>query len=135
MPRIMADHNVEGHLQVLLTIWSSSAWGDVWRGIGCDLESFERLGIAPDTSDTDLWEVCQTHEIVLLTGNRNAEGADSLEAAIASLGTARSLPVITIGDPDRLLRDRDYAQRVAAQVLEYLLDLENLRGTGRLYVP
>ena len=135
MPRIMADHNVEGHLQVLLTIWSSAAWGDVWRGIGCDLESFERLGIAPDTSDTDLWEVCQAHEIVLLTGNRNAEGADSLEAAIASLGTARSLPAITIGDPDRLLRDRDYAQRVAAQVLEYLLDLENLRGTGRLYVP
>ena len=135
MPRIMADHNVEGHLQVLLTIWSSSAWGDVWREIGCDLESFERLGIAPDTSDTDLWEVCQAHEIVLLTGNRNAEGADSLEAAIASLGTARSLPVVTVGDPDRLLRDRDYAQRVAAQVLEYLLDLENLRGTGRLYVP
>ena len=55
MPRIMADHNVEGHLQVLLTIWSSPAWGDVWRGMGCDLESFERLGIAPDTSDTDLW--------------------------------------------------------------------------------
>lgn len=135
MPRIMADHNVEGHLQVLFTIWSSLAWGDVWRGIGCDLESFERLGIAPDSSDTALWELCQTHEIVLLTGNRNAEGADSLEAAIASRGTARSLPVITIGDPDRLLRDRDYAQRVAAQVLEYLLDVESLRGTGRLYVP
>ncbi len=45
------------------------------------------------------------------------------------------LPVITIGDPDRLLRDRDYAQRVAAQLLEFLLDLENLRGTGQLYVP
>ena len=103
--------------------------------MGCDLESFERSGIAPDTSDTRLWELCQTHEIVLLTGNRNAEGADSLEAAIASLGTARSLPVITIGDPDRLLRDLNYAQRVAAQVLEHLLDLENLRWTGRLYVP
>lgn len=135
MPRIMADHNVEGHIQLLFTIWPSPSWGDVWRGIGCDLESFERLGIAPDSSDTALWELCQTHEIVLLTGNRNAEGADSLEAAIASRGTARSLPVITIGDPDRLLRDRDYAQRVAAQVLEYLLDLERLRGTGRLYVP
>jgi hypothetical protein len=135
MPRIMADHNVEGHLQALITIWSSPAWGDVWQGMKCDLESFERQGIAADTSDTDLWEHCQKHEIVLLTGNRNAEGADSLEAAITSLGTARSLPVITIGDPDRMLRERDYAQRVAAQMLEYLLDLENLRGTGRLYVP
>jgi hypothetical protein len=45
MLRIMADRNVEGHLQVRLTIWSSAAWGDIWRGIGCDLESFERLGI------------------------------------------------------------------------------------------
>lgn len=135
MPRIMADHNVEGHLQVLLNIWSSAAWGDVWEGMGGNLESFERLGIAPDTLDTDLWQLCQAHEIVLLTGNRNAEGTDSLEATIASLGTPRSLPVITIGDPDRLLRDRDYAQRVAAQLLEFLLDLENLRGTGRLYVP
>jgi hypothetical protein len=70
-----------------------------------------------------------------ITANRNAEGPDSLEAAIRTLGTARSLPVVTIGDPDRLLRDRDYAQRAAAQLLEYLLDLENLRGTGRLYVP
>ena len=70
-----------------------------------------------------------------IMADHNVEGADSLEAAIATLGTARNLPVITIGDPDRLLRDRDYAQRVAAQVLEYLLDLDNLRGTGRLYVP
>ena len=135
MPAIMADHNVEKHLQVLLNIWSSPGWGDVWRGLGCELESFGRLGIAPDTSDTDLWDLCQMHEIVLLTGNRNADGADSLEAAIALQGTDRSLPVVTIGDPDRLLRDRDYAERAAAQVLEYLLDLENLRGTGRLYVP
>ena len=65
MPRIMADHNVEGHLQVLLTIWSSPAWDDVWRGMGCDLESFERSGIAPDTSDTRLWELCQTQPIEL----------------------------------------------------------------------
>ena len=57
------------------------------KGWGGNLESFERLGIAPDTLDTDLWQLCQTHQIVLLTGNRNAEGTDSLEAAIASLGT------------------------------------------------
>jgi hypothetical protein len=43
--------------------------------------------------------------------------------------------VLTIGDPDRLMRDREYAERTAAQVFEYLLELENLRGTGRLYVP
>ena len=30
---------------------------------------------------------------------------------------------------------RDYAERVAIQVLEYLLELDNFRGVGRLYVP
>jgi hypothetical protein len=69
MPRIMADHNVEGHLEVLLNIWSSPAWGDAWEEMGGNLESFERLGIAPDTLDTDLWQLCQAHEIILLTGN------------------------------------------------------------------
>ena len=92
MPRIMADHNVEGHLQVLLTIWSSSAWGDVWRGIGCDLESFERRGIAPDTSDTDLWALCQTHEIVL-------SEADTLRNQ-----RERQLDVAPLITPDRVAK-------------------------------
>lgn len=135
MPRIMTDHNVEGHLQVLTNIWSSAAWSEMWEALGCEIESFDRLGIPHDTRDTDLWELCQEHGIVLVTGNRNAEGTDSLENAIETLGTPRSLPVVTIGDPDRLLRDRQYAQRAAAQLIEYLLDLEDLRGAGRLYVP
>ena len=103
--------------------------------MGCEIESFDRLGLPHDTPDTELWELCQESGIVLVTGNRNAEGVDSLENAIETLGTPQSLPVVTIGDPDRLLRDRQYAQRAAAQLFEYLLDLENLRGAGRLYVP
>jgi predicted nuclease of predicted toxin-antitoxin system len=135
MPRIMADHNVEGHLHALMDIWASPDWGDVWSELSCEVESFERLGISHSTPDTELWEFCQQHEIVLITGNRNAEGEDSLEAAIVGLGTPSSLPVVTIGDPDRLMRDRDYAERAAAQLFEYLLSLDNLRGAGRLYVP
>ena len=135
MPKIMADHNVEGHLEVLMTIWSSPEWNDIWAEMACEIESFERLAIPHDIPDTQLWELCQQNEIVLVTGNRNAEADDSLEASIERLGTSRSLPVVTIGDPDRLIRDRHYAERAAAQLLEYLLDLEDLRGAGRLYVP
>jgi len=135
MPKIMADHNAEGQLQVLINVWSSREWGDVWAEQPCEIETFNRLGIPHDTPDTELWEVCQQHEIVLVTGNRNAEGNDSLESAINRLGTARSLPVVTIADPDRLMRDRDYTERAAVQLLEFLLDLDNLRGAGRLYIP
>jgi hypothetical protein len=135
MPKIMADHNVEGHLDLLLMIWTSPTWNDVWQDLSCDVESFQRLGIAHDTPDTDLWKLCQREGIVLVTGNRNAEGEDSLEAAIESLRSDVSLPVLTIGDPTRVLRDRAYAADVAERILEYMLDLENMRGAGRLYVP
>lgn len=135
MPKIMADHNVEGHLDVLLRIWTSPVWNDLWRQIGCDVESFERQGIAHDTPDTELWRFCQQQGIVLVTGNRNAEGEDSFEAAIQNNCTDETLPVLTIGNPARILTDRAYAEQVAERVLEYILDLEGLRGVGRLYVP
>jgi hypothetical protein len=33
------------------------------------------------------------------------------------------------------MRDREYAEHVAARLLQYLQDLDRLRGAGRLYVP
>jgi hypothetical protein len=72
---------------------------------------------------------------VLITGNRNQAGPTSLEAVIHTSNTPWSLPVLTIGEPQRLLRGRVYAQRVVERLLEYLIDLENLCGTGQLYLP
>ena len=86
-------------------------------------------------SDRDLWQVCQQREIVLLTANRNDEGPESLEATIRALNDPGSLPVFTIADPESVFMRRDYAERVAIQILEYLLELDNFRGVGRLYVP
>jgi len=118
VPKIMSDHNVEGHLDVLLAIWTSPAWNDVWQDLSCDVESFQRLGIAHDTPDTELWRLCQREGIVLSTGNRNAEGEDSLEAMIKTQRTDDCLPVLTIGDPTRVLKDRAYAADVAERILE-----------------
>jgi hypothetical protein len=135
MASIMADHNVEGHFEVLLRLWTSDTWRPVWESLTLEVESFERLGIPYDTSDRELWQLCQRREIVLLTANRNDEGADSLEATIQALNTPSSLPVLTIADPELVLANRDYAERVAIRVLEYLLELDHLRGVGRLFVP
>jgi len=54
---------------------------------------------------------------------------------IHTSNTPWSMPVLTIGEPQRLLRSRAYAQRAVERLLEYLVDIENLRGTGRLYLP
>ena len=135
MPTIMADHNAEGHLQFLLSIWMSPDWIELWTNAECEVGSFERLSIPDNESDAVIWELCQTYDILLLTCHRNADGEDSLEAVIRRVGTPSSLPVFTIADPDRLMRDRDYAERVAARLIEYVIDLDNFRGTGRIYVP
>ena len=92
MPKIMADHNVEGHLDVLLRIWTSPPWNRLWQQLSCAVESFQRMGIALDAPDAELWRVCQQEGILLLTGNRNAEGEDSLEATIRDRQTNDSLP-------------------------------------------
>ena len=135
MPTIMADHDVEGQLRLLLNIWLSPSWIDLWTELRCDVESFERLGIGEDATDSDVWQLCQEREIVLVTGNRNAEGEDSLEQTMRRLGTPNSLPVLTIGDPNRLMKDRRYAEDVAAQLFDYVRDIDELRGTGRLFLP
>ena len=59
MPAIMADHHVEGHLARLIDIWTSPDWFDLWDGVGCELQSFERLGLATNASDCELWNACQ----------------------------------------------------------------------------
>lgn len=135
MLKLMADHDVEGHLDILLRIWTSHAWNDLWESLQCEVASFQRLGIAPDISDAELWQFCRDGGIILVTGNRNEESEGSLEATIRTLTSAGSLPVLTIGDPRRLTRDRAYAEAAAERALEFLIDVDDLRGAGRLYVP
>ena len=67
--------------------------------------------------------------------HRNKAGPEALEAVIERYNTPTSLPVLTIGDPSRVLSNRAYTERVVTRLLEYLLDLENYLGTGRLYLP
>jgi hypothetical protein len=68
MPTIMADHDVEGQLRALLNIWLSPKWIDLWTDAGCDVASFERLGISEDATDSEVWQLCQERGIVLVTG-------------------------------------------------------------------
>lgn len=95
---------------------------------------FGELGLAEDATDAQVWQACQDNEVVLITGNRNAESPESLEVTIRQLNNDRCLPVLTLADQDRVLRDRSYAGTVAERLLEILYDLDNLRGSGRLYL-
>lgn len=135
MKAILSDVNIEGHVHVLVTILESAAWQGVWALLNLQVCTFRDLGLAPETPDVVVWQVCQQQEIILITANRNDDGPDSLEAAIRTMNVLQSLPVFTLADADQVLHSRPYAERVVERLLEYLLEIDHVRGTGRLYLP
>src|SRR6266550_1892471 len=135
MPKLLSDHDVEGQLHVLLTVWTSPDWIELWQWLNCRIATFAGLGLSADMTDVELWKYRHAPPFVLLTGNRNAESAESLEIASQRLNQANSLPVLTIADTDRIMADRRYAQAVASRIVDFLVDLERFRGSRRLYVP
>ena len=135
MKAILADNDVEGILAALVSIWLSDTWRNLWIELNCSLETFPSLDLPRNASDAVVWEACQNHQIVLITGNRNAESPESLEATIRNLNRPDSLPVFTLSNPNRILKDRGYANLVAERLLDYLMSVQDYRGTGRIYVP
>jgi hypothetical protein len=135
MPGIMADNDILGQFSDLLKLLQSPAWRDVWEELQIPVKTFKNLGLEPNAVDAVVWQACQAHETVLFTGNRNNKDSDSLENTIRTQNQANSLPVITLGDVKRFSYDRAYADEVAEALLDILMDLDNRRGAGRLYVP
>jgi hypothetical protein len=133
--RVLVDHDVEGQVEEIVLIWSSPDWAELWHGLGFHVITFQGIGLPTDTADAAVWQLCQAEQMVLITGNRNAEGEDSLEQTSQRLNNASSLPVLTIADPKRVIFDREYATQVAGRILDYLFQIEQLRGTRRLFVP
>ena len=135
MLAIMADHDIAGQVQLVLHLLMSSEWHAIWTELAVRVGSFASVGLPVNTPDAALWQFCQTQQIILITGNRNEDGPESLEAVLQTSDTAASMPVFTISEPQRLLSSGVYAHRVAERLIEYLIDVENLRGNGRLYLP
>ena len=54
---------------------------------------------------------------------------------IRNENTPECLPVFTFADSERIRHDKAYAARAAEQLLQYLLDIDQVRGCGRLYLP
>jgi hypothetical protein len=135
MTGILADINIQGHLDVLLQVWQSEEWRAIWQELDLTVQTFEALGLTRDTSDAEVWQECQKRQIVLITANRNDDGPDSLESTIRNFGTPLSLPVFTVANARRVQLEAAYAARVAAKLLEHFLEIDQVRGTGRLYVP
>jgi hypothetical protein len=135
MRGILADINAGKQRRAILAIWASDAWREIWDNLGFAVLSFPAVGLAYDSPDDLIWRTCQRESLVLITGNRNDDGPDSLEAVIRAENQPDSLPVITFANPNRVLQDRAYAEQVAERLLGFLMQIDDVRSVGRLYVP
>lgn len=84
--------------------------------------------------DQEVWQTCQRVGALLITANRSS-GVGSLDEAFRVLGHSEALPVLTLGNANRVLRDPQYARRWAVDLLDYAERIDELRGTGRLFLP
>ena len=132
---ILADIHMRGPVDALVREMQVEPWADLWKGLGLHLFHFEDIGLNPTSTDLEIWQRCQAEELVFITNNRNQDSPDSLEATIRQHNASSCLPVFTIGDLDKLRKSRAYAMRVLEKLYEYLIDIDNLRGTGRQFLP
>lgn len=131
----LADANIEGHVDYLMAMAQAAPWEGLWRELGLVYAKFGQIGLDRRASDVEIWQRCQDDGWLLITDNRNKNDENSLEAALRNRGTGDSLPVLTISNSQRLRHNREYAEQVVESLFGILIDVESLRGAGRLYLP
>ena len=135
MKGILADINVIGQVDALVRQMQTEEWIEVWTALDIELKHFVDVGLSGDSTDLEIWRTCQAEQLVLITDNRNRDSQDSLEAVIRQHNQHDSLPVFTISDITRFQTSREFAGKVLEDFFDYLLRIDEVRGTGRLYLP
>jgi hypothetical protein len=67
-------------------------------------------------------------------GNCNNDGPDSLEQTLLDELAPTTLPVLTVGNAERLRKDHAYRNACAEQLAEIVADLEFYTGIPRIYI-
>ena len=135
MKGILADINIQGQVDLLVILMRAEPWLIYWDHLALPYLHFDDVDLDPEALDSNIWRLCQERELILITDNRNKDGPDSLENTIQLYSTASSLPVFTVANAQQVLHSRQYADRVIEQLFEYLMRIDTVRGTGRLFLP
>lgn len=131
MTAVLMDHNIEGQAALILATLSADGWLEL---LPLEVVTFTDVGLSVDSPDRVVWRFVQTRGMLLLTNNRNAKGVDSLGRTMSEETTRTSLPVLTVGDPDRIV-EREYRVRCAERIVDIVLDLGRYLGVGRIFIP
>lgn len=132
MIALLADHNLEGNTRLLFATLHALGWVEL---LDLCLITFAEVGLLHDSPDRVVWRRVQEAGALLITGNRKKTGPDSLEQTLIDEVTPVSLPVLTVGNAERVMRDGAYRTTCAERIAEILVDLDLYRGIPRLFVP
>jgi len=128
----LIDHNLKGHALVFFGAIASQGWLDT---VSLQFVTFAEMELSINSDDRVVWRLAQENQMILLTANRSMKGKDSLEQVMREENTAISLPVITIGNADRLLNDSEYRERCVERLIEIVLNIDDYRGSMRIFIP
>jgi predicted nuclease of predicted toxin-antitoxin system len=128
---LLVDYNLDGYALVFLGILTKLGWLEFVR---IRFVTFREVGLSMESSDRMVWSYAQENQMMILTANRNMKGGDSLEQVMREENTASSFPVLTIGNFDRL-DEANYRERCVERLIEIVLDIDNYKGAGRLFIP
>ncbi|MBR8840277.1 MAG: ACP S-malonyltransferase [Stigonema ocellatum SAG 48.90 = DSM 106950] len=128
----LIDHNLKGHALVFFGAIASLGWLDI---VPIRFVTFAEMELSIDSDDRVVWRLAQENQMILLTANRSMKGKNSLEQVIREESTSVSLPVITIGNADKLLNDSEYRGRCVESLIEIVLDIDSYRGARRIFIP
>ena len=135
MKGILADINAQGQVDKLALLLQGEPWKEFWDSLQIQYVHFADVGLVTESPDDPVWQTCQDRELILIPDNRNLDGPDSLEATIRARNAPTSLPVFTIADIQRLGLSHVHAAEVIESLLDLLLRIDTVRGTGRMYLP
>jgi len=128
----LVDHNLEGHALLLSGNIASLGWLDL---LPIRFITFEEIELSVTSDDRIVWRFAQANQMILLTANRSMKGKNSLEQVMREENTSTSLPVVTIGGANRVLTDPDYRNRCVDRLIEIIFDVDDYRGSSRLFIP
>ena len=121
---VLVDHNMEGHAQLLWGTLAAEGWLDL---VSLRMVTLTEAGLPVDAPDRVVWRFAQAQQMLLLTNNRNARGVDSLGQTIHNESTPSSLPVLTVGNLERMV-ESEYRAQCAERLVEIALYPERYLG-------
>lgn len=127
----LVDHNIEGQAGILFGSLAARGWNNL---LAIRFVTFDEVQLPITSSDRVVWRFAQENQMILLTANRSMKGKHSLERVIREENSLEKLPVVTIGNIDRIY-ESDYREQCVDRLIELVLYIENYLGVSRLFIP